>query len=130
MMAFELIIILGAMITALTHWGLHYSRPFWIGMFSIATLLFMIASEAFLGGLDADYYGSWGGSHLARIRTAAAGAIMTVAANIFVLFALGTDWEGRKGKAHGGEGHGVHSGPHIAVTEPVRVAEPVGAGRV
>lgn len=30
--------------------GLHYSRPFWTGMFAIATLLFMIASEAFLAG--------------------------------------------------------------------------------
>ena len=131
MMAFELITILGAMITALTHWGLHHSRPFWIGMFSIATLLFMIASEAFLAGLDADAYGSVGGSHLARMRTAAAGAIMTVVANILLLLALGTDWEGRTGKGHHDEGHGgAHTGPHIAVTEPVRVAEPVGATRV
>jgi hypothetical protein len=118
------------MITAVTHLGLHYSRPFWIGMFSIATLLFMIASEAFLAGLDADRYGSVGGTNLARMRVAAAGAIMTVAANIFVLFGLGTDWEGRKGKAgHEGTG-GVHTGPHIAVTEPIRVAEPTGAARV
>jgi uncharacterized spore protein YtfJ len=136
MMAFELIIILGAMVTAVTRLGLHYSRPFWIGMFSIATLLFMIASEAFLAGLDADAYGSIGGTNLARMRTAAAGAIMTVAANIFVLFAIGTDWEGRKGTGKDdvgtgtGTGTGVRTGPHVAVTEPVGVAEPLGPARV
>lgn len=126
MVAFQFVVLVGAMITAATAWGLHYSRPFWIGMFSIATLLMMIASEAFLAGLDADRYS--GGDHLTRMRLAAAGAIMTAAANIFLLFSIGTDWEGRKNRTPG-KGEMERGGIALApVGTPV--AEPVGVARV
>jgi hypothetical protein len=53
----------------------------------------MINSEAFLAGISSNQ--NFAGSSLASFRTAAAGAIMTVVANIFCLFAIGSDWERR-----------------------------------
>jgi hypothetical protein len=46
--AFLFVTLLGAFIAAGPKHGLSSSRPFWIGMFAINTLLFMIASEAAL----------------------------------------------------------------------------------
>ncbi len=40
--------LVGALIATGPKYGLSNSRPFWIGMFSICSLLFMIASEATL----------------------------------------------------------------------------------
>jgi hypothetical protein len=39
---------MGAFIAAGPKYGLSSSRPFWIGMFAINTLLYMIAAEAAL----------------------------------------------------------------------------------
>jgi hypothetical protein len=52
-------------------------------MFSICTLLFMIASEAFLAARDAPPFEE--GQAFSCNRTASAGAIMTVVGNIFLL---------------------------------------------
>ena len=54
-------------------------------MFAINALLFMIASEAALSALDVGDFASSGGKPLHCMRTAAAGAIMTVVGCIFLL---------------------------------------------
>ena len=48
MVAWVFLVLLGAFITCLPRYGLHSSRPFWSGMFTVTALLFMIASEAML----------------------------------------------------------------------------------
>jgi hypothetical protein len=65
-----------------------------------------------------------------RMRVAAAGAIMTVVANILALFAIGSDWEGRSGKGMG-HGEGMH-GTTTTTAVPARLVatEPVGPARV
>lgn len=64
-----------------------------------------------------------------RMRTTAAGAIMTVVANILALFAIGSDWEGRTGKGMGHE-HGATTTTTTAVPARLVATEPVGAARV
>lgn len=81
--AFVFVTLLSILATSFMGMGLHFSRPFWIGMLSVSTLLMMIASEAFLGWTDlaeasnlggvrdntAPYYDSW----IRRFRLATAG---------------------------------------------------------
>jgi hypothetical protein len=101
--AFVLVTLLGLAIAAATRWGLHYSRPFWVAMLAICTLLMMIASEAFLA--FSHLYNNavaepwwWG----ARMRLASAGAIMSVVSLILLMLAVGTDWEHRAGAGRRG----------------------------
>jgi magnesium-transporting ATPase (P-type) len=94
--AFVLVTLLGIMVAAVLSLGLIFSRPFWIGMLAVSTLLMMIASEAFLAFTDlveANSSGQW----VHRMRTTTAGAIMTVAFLVFLMMAIGTDWERRRG---------------------------------
>jgi membrane-bound ClpP family serine protease len=118
--AFVLVTLLGILVASVLSLGLIFSRPFWIGMLSVSTLLMMIASEAFLAFTDlaeATTSGQW----INRIRTTTAGAIMTVAFLVFLMMAIGTDWERRRGngtatsKPVAGTGVGG-TGP--AVTDP------------
>eukprot|EP00879_Flechtneria_rotunda_P000023 GHRR01000037.1.p1 GENE.GHRR01000037.1~~GHRR01000037.1.p1 ORF type:complete len:220 (+),score=52.13 GHRR01000037.1:233-892(+) len=99
--AFVLVTLLGLLVTAGTGLGLHFSRPFWIGMVTISTLLMMIASEAFLaftnGAESLGLFGYWVNS----LRCTAAGAIISVAFLVLLLMAIGTDWEHRRGAGRG-----------------------------
>lgn len=104
--AFLFVTLLGALIAAGPKYGLSSSRPFWIGMFAINALLYMLASEATLAALDVTTFTS--GRPLHCMRTAAAGAIMSVVGCIFMLLAIGTDWENRTGR--GDERKGVTYG--------------------
>lgn len=127
--AFVFVTLVGILITAATTWGLHHSRPYWTAMVAISTVLMMIASEATLaftdlyeGGAGTSASSSW----ISRWRTAAAGAIIDVAALVFLLMALGTDWEKRTGR-----GAGYHEGGDKPVSaigttaSPAAVAVPV-----
>ncbi len=67
-------------------------------MFAIATVLYMMMSEGFLAGISSDANAS--GLNLRAFRATAAGAIMTVVANIACLFAIGSDWERRGAHGH------------------------------
>lgn len=95
--AFEFLLIVGALIAAATPYAIAHTRGFWVGMFSIATVLFMIMSEAFLAGISSN--ANITGRNLRAFQATAAGAIMTVVANIACLFAIGSDWE-RRGAHH------------------------------
>jgi hypothetical protein len=120
--AFVFVTLLGIMVAAVLSLGLIFSRPFWIGMLAVSTLLMMIASEAFLAFTDLVVLNGTGGQWLNRIRTTTAGAIMTVAFLVFLMMAIGTDWERRRGdgtattKPVAGTGVGG-AGP--AVADPV-----------
>lgn len=91
--AFEFVLVVGALVAASMAGALAMTRGFWVGMFAIATVLYMIASEAFLAGISSPANSS--GRNLAAYRTTAAGAIITVVANIGALFAVGSDWSRR-----------------------------------
>lgn len=106
-MAFEFVLILGALITAATPFAIARTRGFWVGMFAIATVLYMIMSEAFLAGISSNH-NNGGGNNLGAFRCAASGAIMTVVANIACMFAIGSDWERR----------GMNSGKEEIVERP------------
>lgn len=91
--AFVVATLLGLLVTSFMAGGLMTSRPFWVGMLAISTILMMIASETFLAFTDASEASGFGaGQWLFRIRTTAAGAIMSVAFLIFLMMAVGTDW--------------------------------------
>ena len=99
--AWQFVVLLAALITSfIGHVPLAATRAFWVGMFTISSLLFMIASEAFLAGISARVYGAGDYHLLARIRTAAAGAIMSVVASVFLILAIGTDWDRSSGVYH------------------------------
>jgi hypothetical protein len=86
--------LLGLLITSVMKVGLHFSRPFWVGMVTISALLMMIASEFFLGhdnAFDAAPGGSWPDWLHRRWRAATAGAIMSVISLILLLLAIGTE---------------------------------------
>jgi len=90
--AFVIVVLLGLLITTVTHLGLHFSRPFWVGMLAISALLMMVASEAFLGFEKMFKYGAnEPGWWRARWRTATAGAIMSVVSLILLMMAVGTE---------------------------------------
>lgn len=91
--AFVLVTLLGLLICASLRLALHWSRPFWVGMLSICTLLMMIACEFFLGAGNAlDSTGGWAGGWMhTRWRTATAGAIMSVVSLVLLLMAIGTE---------------------------------------
>lgn len=113
--AFEFLVIIGALIAAATPYSIAHSRGFWVGMFAIATLLYMIASEAWLSGISSS---ATGGSRLTSYRATAAGAISTVVANIACLFVIGSDWERR----------GAHTGKDLPGERPVGTAATTPAG--
>jgi hypothetical protein len=125
-MAWQFIVLLGLLASTILGWGLANTRPFWVGMLAISTLLFMVASEAFL--VQENFINAVNGPCLSRSRTAAAGAIMSVASSVFLMLAVGTI-SGRKDrtKEHdvvetGAVGTGtarvVTTGPATAYTVP------------
>jgi hypothetical protein len=107
--AFVIVTLIGLAIATGTPWGLAHSRPFWIGMITISAILMMIASEAFLGWTYV--FDGIGGQWLYRMRTAAAGAIMSVVALVLLLMAVGTDWEAHRGGVAGPGGKVPVGGP-------------------
>jgi hypothetical protein len=134
--AFVFATLLGILVTAITGLGLHFSRPFWIGMLSVSTILMMIASEAFLAFTDlyegirppgvADSTAPYADNWIRRIRTAAAGAIITTAFLVLLMMALGTDWEHRRGAGRDDKLHTAHHTTGVAVpVSNARVVEQV-----
>eukprot|EP00878_Enallax_costatus_P043948 GHUV01052070.1.p1 GENE.GHUV01052070.1~~GHUV01052070.1.p1 ORF type:complete len:156 (-),score=28.88 GHUV01052070.1:1288-1755(-) len=136
--AFTFVTLASILITSFMGMGLHFSRPFWIGMLAVSTVLMMIASEAFLAFTDlaeisglggvrdntAPFYDSW----IRRFRLAAAGAIITTAFLVLLMMAVGTDWEHRRGTLRDdkvvGHTHGVMN-PAGPVPADVRVVDRV-----
>jgi hypothetical protein len=130
--AFVIVTLLGLAITTATPMGLHFSRPFWIGMLTLCTLLMMIATEAFLGltwpyqNVNTRQAGGQQGQpagFVAQSRTTTAGAIISVVTLILLLMAVGTDWDNRRGGTYGDDkvvgpagapGTGLHH-PHTGV---------------
>lgn len=126
MIAFLFITLVGAFIASGPKYGLQNSRSFWVGMFAVNTLLFMIASEATLAALDSSPFSR--GRPLNCMRTAAAGAIMTVFGTIFLLLSIGTDWEGRRGR--GADDHKGTTYTPRERTEALPTIAPASAGPV
>mmetsp|Transcript_36545 Transcript_36545/g.81344 ORF Transcript_36545/g.81344 Transcript_36545/m.81344 type:complete len:192 (+) Transcript_36545:86-661(+) len=58
-----------------------------LGLFAVATLLYINACNAFISAQSVDWY-TWG-AQADRIRAVTAGAIMTAVVNGFMVFALG-----------------------------------------
>lgn len=106
--AFITVTLLGLLATASSGEGLHHSRPFWVGMLAVSIVLAMVAAEAFLAfTLSYDYMLPAPGWWRHQMRTTAAGAIISVAALVLTMMAIGTDWErraGRGGRAGGDVG--------------------------
>ncbi|GIL64535.1 hypothetical protein Vafri_18428 [Volvox africanus] len=63
------------------------TRLSWLGLFAVATLLYIQTSDAFLSvdSITAD----WGGQTKHRVRVMIAGSIMTAAVNCMLIVALG-----------------------------------------
>lgn len=123
--AWEFVVVLAALITTPMRAGLHITRPFWVGMFAISTVLFMLASDAFLSGVSA--VDGVNNSAVRRMQTTAAGAILTTVANVFLLLAIGTEWERHTGDNAPGLGHrkrGV-AGQHDQIAVPTTGATAV-----
>lgn len=89
-MAWEAVI-LTMMVCAIVTGTMHKMRPAFVGLFAIATVLFIEASNTFLNGQSNQYYQS--GQNLHRIRTITAGAIMTALMNAIAVIAIGTAHE-------------------------------------
>jgi len=86
--AFMTVTLCGLAIAASTRNGLHYSRPFWVGMVTVNVFLMMVASEAFLGYEPLYEQTYWWRS---RFRATVAGAIINVVWLVFLLMAVGTE---------------------------------------
>lgn len=117
--AFVAATLIGMMIAAAMGQGLHYSRPFWIGMLAVSTMLMMIMCETFTGVLHLNSAFGW----YRPVAATLAGAVMTVTGLVLLMMAVGTDWEHRRGY------HGNHDKPVSGVTgaavpvQNVRVVE-------
>eukprot|EP00879_Flechtneria_rotunda_P004963 GHRR01005239.1.p6 GENE.GHRR01005239.1~~GHRR01005239.1.p6 ORF type:complete len:104 (+),score=41.20 GHRR01005239.1:2159-2470(+) len=93
-------------------------------MVAVSTVLMIIASEAFLAIAIAYDNTGLGGHWLHQARDTAAGAIITTAFLVFLLMAVGTDWEHRRGA----DGRGAASEkPTTGVTGTGVGAAPAGA---
>ncbi|KAF8071359.1 hypothetical protein HT031_001443 [Scenedesmus sp. PABB004] len=132
--AFVFATLLGLLLTTALRTALHFSRPFWIGMLAVCTVLMMMASEAFLALTGATLGGGAAapGGWLHRVRAATAGAIAAVASLVLLMMAVGTDWEHRAGHgrdddkpATGFAGHGQGAAPLAVPAQNVRVVETV-----
>lgn len=92
--AFEFLLIAGLAASLAT--GLYRrARMAWVGLFAIAALLYIQATDSFLTAESVNRYKSGSLEH--RARTATAGFLMTVVANLFVLIALGVKPAGTAG---------------------------------
>ena len=77
---------------------LHKARGALIGLFVVATLLYMQSADSFLTAEAVQWYQH--GQYQHRARTMTAGCIMTAVANCMVIFALGyVDEASQKGAA-------------------------------
>lgn len=93
-------------------------------MLAVSTILMMLMSEAFLGEMY--MYEAGAQKWLSQMRTAAAGAIMTVVGLVLLMLAVGTDWEHRRGTT--GDEAKPESG--VTTTTTTGVAVPVQNVRV
>eukprot|EP00878_Enallax_costatus_P009435 GHUV01009860.1.p3 GENE.GHUV01009860.1~~GHUV01009860.1.p3 ORF type:complete len:117 (+),score=29.67 GHUV01009860.1:36-353(+) len=102
--------------------GLHYSRPFWIGMLAVSTVLMMMMCETFIGMHYLVTFEAWDRS----IDAILAGAIATTVGLVLLMMAVGTDWEHRRGhdSHHTDKGHSGVTGVAVPV-QNVRVEERV-----
>jgi len=83
--------------------GLSATRPFWTAVLAIVTVLMMIASEAHLAALSSP--GFLEPSPRRRMRTAAAGAIMSVVTAILAMMAVGSVWGNERASLSPMTGH-------------------------
>jgi len=87
--AFTLVMTVVCLLVALTPGvGLAATRSFWTAILAIIAVLFMIASEAHLAALSSPGYAEE--TPRKRMRTAAAGAIISVVFAIFSAMAVGS----------------------------------------
>ncbi|KXZ42119.1 hypothetical protein GPECTOR_201g369 [Gonium pectorale] len=77
------------------------TRLSWLGLFSVATLLYIQMTDAFLGvhSMSED----WEGQAKHRVRTMVAGSIMTATVNCFLIIALGMTEESAPAEAAASE---------------------------
>ena len=87
-MSIEFVLIVGV-VAAIVMGSFSRFRLSFLGLFSVATLLYMEASNAFLSAQSVTYYNQ--GQQLHTIRTVTAGAIMTAVVNGLLIIALGMD---------------------------------------
>lgn len=87
-MAWQFFIIFACAFCLVTHLY-QITRMAWMGMFLIATILFMHTSDTFLAATDSTAYADE--YSLARARTTAAGAIMTATVNVIIVIIIGLD---------------------------------------
>jgi hypothetical protein len=89
--AFALVMTLVALVVAMAPGvGLAATRAFWTSVFAIVAVLFMVASEAHLAALSSP--GFVEDVPRRRMRTAAAGAIISVVFSILSMMAIGSVW--------------------------------------
>jgi chloride channel 7 len=84
--AFEFLLICGLALSTITGM-LRKSRLSWLGLFAVATLLYIQATDSFLTAESIGRYKHGQLKH--RARTATAGFLMTAIANILTVVALG-----------------------------------------
>lgn len=112
--AFEGALILGLAI-ALATGLIARTRSGWVGLFAVATLLYILMSDTFLTSLALPVFAN--GQLMHRAKVMAAGSIMTSAVNCLLLFALGMKLLKHRnnyantGAAGYGPGYGAGYGP-------------------
>jgi hypothetical protein len=85
-MSFEFVLITAIGVASVTG-NLTRTKLSFLGLFAVATLLYMEASNAFMSAQAVNYYTQ--GQQLHTIRTVTAGAIMTAVVNGLLVAALG-----------------------------------------
>eukprot|EP00878_Enallax_costatus_P012157 GHUV01012694.1.p1 GENE.GHUV01012694.1~~GHUV01012694.1.p1 ORF type:complete len:189 (+),score=47.36 GHUV01012694.1:123-689(+) len=120
-LAFVGITLLGMMVAAAMGAGLHYSRPFWIGMLAVSTVLMMIMCETFVGMQRIEEFLPWESA----IDAILAGAIATTVGLVLLMMAVGTDWEHRRGHDSHDEKYQSGIGGVAVPVQNVRVEERV-----
>eukprot|EP00882_Tetradesmus_deserticola_P000144 GHRQ01000162.1.p1 GENE.GHRQ01000162.1~~GHRQ01000162.1.p1 ORF type:complete len:188 (+),score=51.31 GHRQ01000162.1:233-796(+) len=119
--AFVAATLIGLMIAAAMGAGLHYSRPFWIGMLAVSTVLMMIMCETFVGMQRIEEFLPWESA----IDAILAGAIATTVGLVLLMMAVGTDWEHRRGHDSHDEKYQSGIGGVAVPVQNVRVEERV-----
>jgi glucan phosphoethanolaminetransferase (alkaline phosphatase superfamily) len=126
LMAFELVLLIAVFATLIAR-RLAHSRLALMALLTSALTMYIIAANAFLTGL---YGNTLGRRNLHAMRAAAAGAIMTAAANALLLCALGTTPEpvGEYGAGKGMGGGVVQQREVVVATnQPVGTMPVAGA---
>lgn len=104
-------VLLVALIIAAASRTYNRSRLAWVGLFAVATLLYIQLTDEFMSVRDYGY--PFGARN--RVRTMLAGALMTAVVNFFLLVAFGF-WDEDHLAAHHTHMHGAHGRPTTTVT--------------